>query len=46
MKELEKAYNEKVYLVNELTSKRDQDERELEILRDEIDKERKKSLAD
>ena len=43
---LEKALNEKVYLVNELNRRKSEDEKELTLLRNEIDKERNKSMAD
>ena len=35
---LEKALNEKVYLVNELNRRQSEDEKELNLLRNEIDK--------
>ncbi len=38
--------NEKVYFLNELTRRKSEDERELHLLRGEIEKERNKSMAD
>ena len=45
-KDIERALNEKLYFLNELTRKKDEDQQELAALRQEIDKERNKSLAD
>ena len=45
-KQLEKALNEKLYFLNELTRRKSEDERELNLLRTEIEKERNKSMAD
>jgi DNA repair exonuclease SbcCD ATPase subunit len=45
-KDIERALNEKLYFLNELTRKKDEDEEELTALRDEIQQERNKSLAD
>lgn len=38
--------NEKVYFLNELTRRKSEDEKELSLLRNEIEKERNKSMAD
>jgi hypothetical protein len=38
VKELEKALNEKVYFLNELTRRKSEGERELTLLRTEIEK--------
>ena len=43
---LERALNEKIYFLNEITRKKSEDEQQLQFLRDEIEKERKKSSAD
>lgn len=45
-KELEKALNEKVYFLNELTKRKSEDQRELNLLKSQIQKERNKSMAD
>lgn len=45
-KELQKVLNEKVYFLNELTKRKSEDERELNLLRSQIEKERNKSMAD
>lgn len=46
VKQLEKMLNEKVYFLNELTRKKSDDEKELTLLKSEIEKERNKSMAD
>lgn len=43
---LERVLNEKVYFLNELTRKKAEDDKEILLLREEIEKERKKSSAD
>ena len=45
-RELEKALNEKVYFLNELTRKKAEVDRELMLIRAEIENERNKSMAD
>ena len=45
-KELEKIMNEKVYFLNELTRKKTENDRELKLIKSEIEKERNKSMAD
>ncbi len=45
-KDIERALNEKIYFLNELTRKKSEDEQELIALRQEIEKERNKSLSD
>ena len=45
-RELEKALNEKVYFLNELTRKKAEEDRELMLIRAEIENERNKSMAD
>jgi uncharacterized protein involved in exopolysaccharide biosynthesis len=44
--QLEKALNEKVYFLNELTRKKSEDDRDMAVLKAEIEKERNKSMAD
>lgn len=46
LKDIERALNEKIYFLNELTQRKSEDEQELNALREEIEKERNKSLAD
>ena len=46
MKDIERALNEKIYFLNELTRRQSEGENELKMLRDELDNERKKSMAD
>ena len=46
VKDLEKILNEKVYFLNELTKNKSDDERQINLLRNEIEKERNKSMAD
>ena len=46
VKELEKALNEKVYFLNELTRRKSEDDRELTLLKNQIEKQRNKSMAD
>ena len=43
---LERQLNEKIYVYNDLNRRKSEDERELQFLKDEIEKERNKSLAD
>jgi hypothetical protein len=45
-KDIERALNEKIYFLNELTRRKSEDEQELIALREEIEKERNKSLSD
>ena len=45
-RDLERALNEKQYLLNDLKDRNTADQREIKKLMDEIEKERKKSLAD
>jgi|JI6StandDraft_1071083.scaffolds.fasta_scaffold171259_2 DNA repair exonuclease SbcCD ATPase subunit len=46
VKDIERALNEKIYFLNELTRRKSEDEQELNALREEIQKERNKSMAD
>jgi hypothetical protein len=38
MKDIERALNEKIYLVNEINRRKSEDEQELVALRDELEK--------
>ena len=46
VKDIERALNEKIYFLNELTRRKSEDEQGLNALREEIQKERNKSMAD
>lgn len=46
LKDIERALNEKIYFLTELTQRKSEDEAELNALREEIQKERNKSMAD
>ena len=46
MKDIERALNEKIYFLNELTRRKSEDEKELKMIREELQKQRNKSLAD
>ena len=46
IKDIERALNEKMYFLDELTRRKSADEEELVAIRNELEKERNKSLAD
>lgn len=46
VKDIERALNEKIYFLDELTRRKSADEEELVAIRNELEKERNKSLVD